>query len=63
MDDFEAILSDLVLENEPIEKELSSLGLKWHSFDDLCQALRSETVTDNITNRDCYDMWHDIFRG
>lgn len=61
MDDFEVIRRDLVLENEPIEKELSSLGMKWHSFDDLCQALRSETVTDSITDRDRYGMWHDVF--
>lgn len=56
MDDFEVIRSDLVLENEPIEKELSSLGLKWHSFDDLCQALRSKKLTASIIDRDRYEM-------
>ncbi|KAM0230269.1 hypothetical protein ACHAPO_009452 [Fusarium lateritium] len=54
MDDFQEIRKDIIFEYERITKKIS-LRLKWRSFDDLCQALSSE----NITNSDRYAMWTD----
>ncbi|XEU98491.1 hypothetical protein FSHL1_003778 [Fusarium sambucinum] len=40
MDDFQEIRKDIIFEYERITKKIS-LRLKWRSFDDLCQALRT----------------------
>ncbi|KAG8675075.1 hypothetical protein FPOAC1_001052 [Fusarium poae] len=51
----ENVLNEFAFDIECIEKELSSLGLKWHSFDDLFQALSSKAITEH----DRYAMWAD----